>query len=215
MSVSGSQKGLMMPPGLAFNALSDRALAASKVARLPRSYWDWEDMLKANGSGFFLVHAGHEPACTGSVKLWGCYRRKGSPNVFERHRRHAEATRAAVRRVGSRARLRRAFQLFQFIDGRDDARGPRCRSVSRDRAGKIRHVTGSRPWETLRSRVPNRPSRRVQRSRCSPATLSGVEMGLRVAGVQHRTGGVMAALESLASEAVIATPSVPTRSANR
>ena len=97
MSVSGSQKGLMMPPGLAFNALSDRALAASKVARLPRSYWDWEDMLKANGSGFFLEHAGHEPACTGSVKLWGCCRRKGSPNVFERHRRHAEATRAAVR----------------------------------------------------------------------------------------------------------------------
>ena len=62
VTVTGSQKGLMLPPGLGFNAVSEKALAAGRTARLPKSYWDWQDMLKQNRAGFFPVHAGHQSA---------------------------------------------------------------------------------------------------------------------------------------------------------
>ena len=94
VTVAGSQKGLMLPPGLRFNAISEKALAASKTSSLPRSYWDWQEMLEPNRNGFF-------PYTPATNLLYGlrealqcCGRR--APNVFRRHNRHAEATRAAV-----------------------------------------------------------------------------------------------------------------------
>src|SRR5258708_2652723 len=99
VTVGGSQKGLMLPPGLSFNAVSEKALAANKTAGLPRYYWDWPEMLKPNREGFF-------PYTPATNLLWGLrealimLREEGLQNVFARHARHGEATPAAVRAWG-------------------------------------------------------------------------------------------------------------------
>ena len=96
VTLAGSQKGLMLPPGLSFNAISAKALAASKEARLPRAYWAWDAMLAANVNGFF-------PTTPSTNLLFGLREalrmlvEEGLPAVFARHRRLAEAARAAVR----------------------------------------------------------------------------------------------------------------------
>jgi alanine-glyoxylate transaminase/serine-glyoxylate transaminase/serine-pyruvate transaminase len=99
VTVAGSQKGLMLPPGLSFNAVSDKALQASKTAGLPRSFWDWQPILAANERGFF-------PYTPATNLLYGLkvalemLDEEGLPNVYARHTRHGEATRAAVRGWG-------------------------------------------------------------------------------------------------------------------
>ncbi len=99
VAIAGSQKGLMLPPGLGFNAVNEKALAASKSSRMPRSYWDWQGMLGQNKSGFF-------PYTPATNLLYGLresllmLREEGLENVFARHARHAEATRRAVRAWG-------------------------------------------------------------------------------------------------------------------
>ena len=93
--VSGSQKGLMLPPGLAFNSVSEKALAANQAARLSRSYWDWQQMLKDNAAGYFP----YTPATNllyGLREALAMLFEQGLPAVFARHARHAEATRRAV-----------------------------------------------------------------------------------------------------------------------
>jgi alanine-glyoxylate transaminase/serine-glyoxylate transaminase/serine-pyruvate transaminase len=95
VTIGGSQKGLMVPPGLAFNAISEKAIAASKTARLPRSYWSWDDMLESNRTGWF-------PYTPATNLLFGLreallmLQEEGMRNVFARHARHGEATRRAV-----------------------------------------------------------------------------------------------------------------------
>jgi alanine-glyoxylate transaminase / serine-glyoxylate transaminase / serine-pyruvate transaminase len=99
VTVSCSQKGLMLPPGLGFTAMSEKALAASKTNRMPRSYWDWEDMLKLNASGFFP----YTPATNmlfGLQEALAILLEEGLEHVFARHQRLAAATRAAVRAWG-------------------------------------------------------------------------------------------------------------------
>ena len=99
VTVAGSQKGLMLPPGLSFNAVSDKALQVSKSAKLPRSYWSWEEMLGPNKAGFFP----YTPATNLLYGLREALRmlaEEGLENVFRRHDRHAEATRRAVRGWG-------------------------------------------------------------------------------------------------------------------
>ncbi len=95
VTVGCSQKGLMLPPGLGFNAISAKALAASKNARLPRSYWAWEEILAANKTGFF-----HSSPATnllyGLREALRLLEEEGLENVFARHARHGEATRRAV-----------------------------------------------------------------------------------------------------------------------
>ncbi|MDQ3261909.1 MAG: serine--glyoxylate aminotransferase, partial [Pseudomonadota bacterium] len=99
VTVGGSQKGLMLPPGLSFNAISDKALAASQMASLPKSYWAWEPMLKANKNGFFP----YTPATNllfGLREAVAMIKEEGLDNVFARHIRHAEATRRAAHAWG-------------------------------------------------------------------------------------------------------------------
>ncbi len=99
VTISGSQKGLLLPPGLGFNAVSERALAAGATASLRRSYWDWAPILALNARGFFpytpptnLLYGLHE-----ALTMLG---EEGLPTVFARHERHAQATRRAVRAWG-------------------------------------------------------------------------------------------------------------------
>ncbi len=99
VTVAGSQKGLMLPPGLSFNAMSEKVLAASKQARLPRSYWSWDEIIASNKQGYF-------PYTPATNLLYGLHEaiemllEEGLANVFARHNRHAEATRRAVRAWG-------------------------------------------------------------------------------------------------------------------
>ena len=99
VTVCGSQKGLMVPPGLGFNAVSEKALAANRNAKLPRSYWDWQDMLENNQRGFFP----YTPATNllfGLREALKVMKEEGLENIFRRHIRHGQATRAAVRAWG-------------------------------------------------------------------------------------------------------------------
>jgi alanine-glyoxylate transaminase / serine-glyoxylate transaminase / serine-pyruvate transaminase len=99
VTVAGSQKGLMVPPGLSCNAISQKALAASKTARLPRSYWSWDDMLESNQTGWYP----YTPATNllfGLREALTMLQEEGLPAIFARHARHGEATRRAVRGWG-------------------------------------------------------------------------------------------------------------------
>ncbi len=95
VTVAGSQKGLMLPPGLGFNAVSEKALAASKSNRMKRSYWDWDEMLKSNPAGFF-PYTPTTNLLYGLREAIAMLHEEGLENVFARHRRHAAATRMAV-----------------------------------------------------------------------------------------------------------------------
>ena len=199
VTVAGSQKGLMLPPGLSFNAISAKALAATETAKLPRSYWDWRPMLEANKTGYF-------PYTPGTNMLYGLNAasqmllEEGLDNVFARHDRHAEATRRAVRawgleiqcadprhysssltavRVpeGHSADALRATILERFNMSLGNGLG-----MLKDRVFRIGHLGDFGDLQLL-------------------GTLGGVEMGLRAAGIPHKEGGVQAAIAYLAGNA--------------
>jgi len=195
VTIAGSQKGLMLPPGISFNALSDKALAANKTARLPRSYWDWQEMLKANRGGFFP----YTPATNllyGLREALHVLHEEGLLNVFRRHQRHAEATRAAVRAWGleivceDRMEYSSSLTAVFMPDGYD---ADRLREIILEHfdmslgsglsklAGKVFRIGHLGSFNDL----------------MLAGTLGGVEMGLQLAGVPHKAGGVDAALQSL------------------
>ncbi|MGD0962640.1 MAG: aminotransferase class V-fold PLP-dependent enzyme [Candidatus Acidiferrales bacterium] len=195
VTIAGSQKGLMLPPGISFNALSEKALAANKAARLPRSYWDWQQMLQANRHGFFP----YTPATNliyGLREALQMLHEEGLPNVFGRHHRHAEATRAAVRAWGLEIVCEEPLEYSSsltavFMPGGYNA--DRLREVILEQfdmslgsglsrfAGKVFRIGHLGSFNDL----------------MLAGTLSGIEMGLRLAGVPHSEGGVNAALHSL------------------
>jgi alanine-glyoxylate transaminase / serine-glyoxylate transaminase / serine-pyruvate transaminase len=196
VTVASSQKGLMLPPGLSFNAVSEKALTVSKVARLPRAFWSWENMLEANKMGFF-------PYTPATNLLYGLREaismlvyEEGLENVFGRHQRHAEATRRAVRAWGlellclepreysssltavitppqlDEADLRRAIlENFNLSLGAGLGR-------FKGRVFRIGHLGDFNDLMLC-------------------GTLCGIEMGLDKSGVPFRKGGVMAAMDYL------------------
>lgn len=197
VTVGGSQKGLMLPPGLSFNAVSDKAIAASKQASLPRSYWAWDEMLAMNGSGFF-------PFTPATNLLYGLdaaiamLHEEGLSNVFARHQRHGAATRAAVEAWGLEVLCaepahhsgaltavlmpggKGADALRKAILERFDMSLGAGLSKLADKIFRIGHLGDFNDLTLI-------------------GTLGGVEMGLKVAGVSHRKGGVEAAMAVLAS----------------
>jgi alanine-glyoxylate transaminase/serine-glyoxylate transaminase/serine-pyruvate transaminase len=195
VTVAGSQKGLMLPPGLSFNAVSDKALAASKTATLQRSYWSWEDMLSTNVSGFFP----YTPATNllyGLREAIAMLHEEGLENVFVRHDRHAEATRRAVRTWGLEVlcvdprEYSSSLTAVLMPEGHDaDA----FRKIALERynlalgnglgrlQGKVFRIGHLGDFNDL----------------MLAATLSGIEMGLRAAGTPMGDSGVAAALSYL------------------
>ena len=196
VTVAGSQKGLMLPPGLGFNAVSKKALAAHKTARLPRSYWDWEAMLETGRTGFF-------PYTPATNLLFGLrealkmlLEEEGLPAVFHRHARHAEATRRAAAGWGLEVLCADSREYSNsltavlvpggfdadrvrdiILDGFDMSLGTGLGKVK----GKVFRIGHLGHFNDLML--------------CG--TLCGVEMGLHRAGIPHRAGGVAAALEYL------------------
>ncbi|SAI68446.1 serine--glyoxylate aminotransferase [Bordetella ansorpii] len=198
VTVAGSQKGLMLPPGLSFNAIGPRALAAADTARLPRSYWDWREMLGPNRNGYF-------PYTPATNLLYGLHealsmlREEGLPSVFARHRRHAAATRAAVAAWG-----------LELVCLAPQGHSPALTAVlmpGRQGADALRRTILERYDMSLGQglgRLADQAFRIGHLGHFNDltlcGTLAGVEMGLAAAGVPHQPGGVQAAMARLASE---------------
>jgi alanine-glyoxylate transaminase / serine-glyoxylate transaminase / serine-pyruvate transaminase len=195
VTVAGSQKGLMLPPGLGFNAISEKARAANRTAGLPRSYWDWGPMIEANGRGFF-------PYTPGTNLLYGLREacamlaEEGLPSVFARHQRHAAATRAAVRAWGlevlcaDEREHSGSLTAVLLPDGQD--------------ADEVRRVILERFDMSLGSGLGKLAGKVFRIGHLGHfndltlvGTLGGVQMGLQLAGVPIKPGGVEAALERL------------------
>jgi alanine-glyoxylate transaminase / serine-glyoxylate transaminase / serine-pyruvate transaminase len=198
VTVAGSQKGLMLPPGLGFNAISQKALGAAKTARLPRSYWDWEAMLETGRTGFF-------PYTPGTNLLFGLREaltmlldEEGLPAVFSRHARHAEATRRAVAQWGLEvlcADPREYSNSLTAIVMPPGFDADRLRQIILD-AFDMSLGTG---LGRLKGKVFRIGHLGHFNDLMLCGTLSGVEMGLHRAGIPHRAGGVAAALEFLSA----------------
>ena len=199
VTVSGSQKGLMVPPGLSFNALSQRAIDEAKTGGLRRSYWDWDEQLAANKGGAFP----YTPATNllyGLAEAIDMLHEEGLDNVFARHDRHAEATRRAVQAWGLEVLCQdprdysSSLTAVMMPDGVD---------ADAFRATVLKHFDMS--LGTGLSRLAGRVFRIGHLGDFNDlmltATLSGVEMGLRVADVPHQSGGVNAAMQYLAENA--------------
>ncbi len=195
VTVGCSQKGLMLPPGLGFNAVSDKALAVSKKARLPKSYWSWEEQLSSNKTGFF-------PSSPATNMLYGLreslsiLEEEGLEEVYARHRRHGEATRRALKvwglenlclnpaeyspilttvlmpgEKGADAYRKEVLEKFNMSLGSG-------LGLLRDRVFRIGHLGDFNDLSLI-------------------GTLGGVEMGFALANIPHRKGGVQAAMDYL------------------
>lgn len=208
VTVSGSQKGLMLPPGLCFNAISKKALAASETSRFSKSYWDWKPMLNFNASGFFPYTPATNLLFGLREALTMLLREEGLDNVFARHRRLAAATRAAVvawnlpilcpcpeeqsnvvttvlMPEGHDADEFRKLVLRKF----DMSLGAGLGKL-KGRAFRIGHLGDFNDLMLA-------------------GTLCGVEMGLVAAGIPFRRGGVQAAMEHLNSTSTADDPNNP------
>jgi alanine-glyoxylate transaminase / serine-glyoxylate transaminase / serine-pyruvate transaminase len=199
VTVAGSQKGLMLPPGLSFNAISAKALKAAETARLTRSFWDWRPMLKANETGYF-------PYTPATNLLYGLdtavdmLLEEGLANVFARHDRHAEATRRAVRAWGLETQCEEPRDHSSSLTA---VRLPEGHSANALRATILERFNMSlgNGLGKLNDRVFRIGHLGDFGDLQLVGTLGGVEMGLRAAGVPHRPGGVQAALDHLSGNA--------------
>ena len=195
VTVGGSQKGLMSPPGLSFNAISPKALEAYKKSNLTKSYFDWGQMLENNKGGFYpytpavnLMYALNEAV---DMLL-----EEGLENVFKRHKRHADATRIAVEAWGLEILAKNPIERSDSItaimvpDGHDS-----------DNLRKIIYDNYNMSLGTGLNKVKGKVFRIGHMGDLNDltlaGTLSGVEMGLKQSGIPFKKGGVMAALDFL------------------
>jgi len=204
VTISGSQKGLMLPPGLSFNAVSAKALAAARNPGLPRAYWAWDEIVAANVNGYW-------PTTPATNLLYGLSAAldqllaEGLPAVFARHARHAEATRRAVRAWGLEILCRDPAEYSSALT---------AVMMPEDAAGKphdadaFRRIVLERFDMSLGTGLGRLAGRVFRIGHLGDfndltllGTLGGVEMGLQAAGVPHRKGGVQAAIDYLAQPA--------------
>jgi alanine-glyoxylate transaminase/serine-glyoxylate transaminase/serine-pyruvate transaminase len=200
VTVAGSQKGLMLPPGLSFNCISARALQASKSAKLPRSYWAWDEMIANGKSGYF-------PYTPATNLLYGLREalkmlldEEGLDAVFARHQRHGEATRRAVRAWG--------LEIFA-LDAREYSGSLTAVLMpaghDADRLRKMILEAFDMSLGTGLTKLGGKVFRIGHLGDFNDltlmGTLAGVEMGLQLAGVPMKKEGVQAAMEYLATAA--------------
>jgi alanine-glyoxylate transaminase/serine-glyoxylate transaminase/serine-pyruvate transaminase len=196
VTVAGSQKGLMLPPGLSFNAVSDKALAASKEARLPRSYWAWDDIIAMNRQGYF-------PYTPATNLLYGLHEAidmllgEGLPNVFARHDRHAEATRRAVRGWGLEILCRNTAEYSSSLTAIIVPEGHDADAFRREALARYDLSLGT-GLGRLAKKVFRIGHLGFFNDLTLCGTLCGVEMALAASRVPHKSGGIAAALSFLA-----------------
>jgi alanine-glyoxylate transaminase/serine-glyoxylate transaminase/serine-pyruvate transaminase len=198
VTVAGSQKGLMLPPGLSFNAVSDKALVAAKGANLPRSYWHWDEMIAANKAGFF-------PYTPATNLLYGLREslhmlaEEGLANVFKRHDRFAEATRRAVRGWGLELWCQNPHEYSSSLTA---VLMPEGYSEVALRKIILEHFNMSlgSGLTKIQGKVFRIGHLGDFNDLMLCGTLAGIEMGLALAGVPHRAGGVAVAMEYLVAQ---------------
>ena len=198
VTVCGSQKGLMLPPGLAFNAVSQKAIACSSTSRLPKSYWRWEEMLADNARGFFP----YTPATNllyGLREALAMLQEEGLANVFLRHHRLAKATRRAVRAWGLEIWASNPAEYSNTVTG---VLLPEGFSESAFRALVLARFNMS--LGSGLGKVAGKVFRIGHIGDLNElmlaGTLAGVQMGFELAGVPHRKGGIDAALDYLTGQ---------------
>ncbi|NND49595.1 MAG: aminotransferase class V-fold PLP-dependent enzyme, partial [Rhizobiales bacterium] len=197
VAIGGSQKGLMLPPGLSFNAVSEKALETAKTASLPKAFFSWADMAKLNESGFFP----YTPATNmfyGLAEAIEMLHEEGLDNVFARHQRHGEAARRAVAAWNLETVCQEPAHYSTSLTA---VMMPEGHSADAFRRAVV---------ETYNMSLGNGLSKLADRvfrighlgdfnDLMLAGTLSGVEMGLEIAGVPHKRGGVQAALDYLSA----------------
>jgi len=200
VTVAGSQKGLMLPPGLSFNAVSPKALEAAKSAGLTKSYWSWAEMLAPNRNGFFP----YTPATNllyGLAEAIDMLNAEGLDNVFARHQRHGEATRRAVRAWGLEVLCRQQGEYSGSLTAVLMPDG-----VSADQLRKVVLESFDMSLGSGLGKLADKVFRIGHLGDFNDlslaGTLSGVEMGLARAGVPHHSGGVQEAIDFLTNEAL-------------
>jgi len=203
VTVACSQKGLMLPPGLGFNAISQKALAASQLARLPRSYWAWDAILATNAKGFY-------PYTPATNLLYGLreaitmLQEEGLPAVFTRHARLAEATRSAVRAWGLEILCQNPVEYSNTLTAAvvpDGYNADKLREMILEQYD-LSLGTG---LGRLQGKVFRIGHLGALNDLMVAGTLCGVQMGLALAGIPHRDG-ISAALEVLTrAQSVAAT----------
>lgn len=196
VTVAGSQKGMMLPPGLSFNAVSPKALEAAKASKLPKSFWSWQEMLGPNRNGFF-PYTPSTNLMYGLREAIAMMHEEGLDNVFARHQRHAEATRRAVRAWGLEIQCLNedehspVLTAVRMPEGCDEAAFRKVVLQHFDMSlgsglgkvtGKVFRIGHLGDFNDL----------------TLVGTLAGVGMGLELAGIPHDTGGVTAAMNYLA-----------------
>ncbi|MCM0018958.1 MAG: aminotransferase class V-fold PLP-dependent enzyme [Tagaea sp.] len=199
VTVAGSQKGLMLPPGLSFNAVSAKALEASKTAKMTKSFWAWDEMIAANANGYFP----YTPATNllyGLVEAIDMLHEEGLDNVFARHDRHAEATRRAARAWGLEILCAEPKEYSSSLTA---LLMPAGHDADKFRKGVLEAFDMS--LGAGLSKVAGKVFRIGHLGSFNDlslmGTLAGVEMGLGLAGVPHKKGGVAAAMDYLADRA--------------
>jgi alanine-glyoxylate transaminase/serine-glyoxylate transaminase/serine-pyruvate transaminase len=201
VTISGSQKGMMLPPGISFNAVSDKAIAASKNASLPRAYWGWEEIIAANRTGFW-------PTTPATNLLYGLAEaldmlfEEGLANVFARHQRHAEATRRAVRAWGLEILCKNPAEYSPILTA---VVMPKKSDGTYYNADDFRRLVLERFNMSLGTGLAKLQGWVFRIGHLGDfndlsliGTLGGVEMGLQAAGIPHKAGGVQAAMDYLA-----------------
>jgi len=197
VTVGGSQKGLMLPPGLSFNATSEKALAASRSARLPRSFFDWGEMIASNANGWFP----YTPATNllyGLREAIAMLEEEGLANVFTRHDRHAEATRRAVRAWGLEVLCQDPAEYSSSLTAVVVPPGHDADALRQAVLQRFDMSLGTGLGK-LQGKVFRIGHLGDFNDLTLMGTLAGVEMGLELAGVAHRKGGVQAAMDYLVS----------------
>ena len=199
VGISGSQKGLMLPPGISFNALSPRALQASRTAKLPRSFWSWDEIVEMNRSGYW-------PYTPSTNLLYGLHEAlemilgQGLDAVLARHQRWAEGVRGAVRAWGLPIQCADAAVQSPVLTGVVTPPG-----IDADALRRLIHERFDLSLGTGLGKVKGRMFRIGHLGDCNDltlmATLAGVEMGLKLAGVKLAGGGVTAAMEFFSAHA--------------
>jgi alanine-glyoxylate transaminase / serine-glyoxylate transaminase / serine-pyruvate transaminase len=199
VTVGGSQKGLMLPPGLSFNALGEKALAAAKTAKLAKSYWCWEEMISANKLGYFP----YTPATNmlyALAEAIDMLHEEGLESVFARHDRHAEATRRAVRAWGLEIWCREPRDYSSTLTA---VLMPEGHDADLFRSVALEHYDVS--LGTGLSKAARKVFRIGHLGDTNDLTivgaLGGVEMALSLAGIPHKKGGVQAAIDYLTAQA--------------
>src|SRR6202045_1560415 len=204
VSVAGSQKGLMLPPGLGFNAVSEKALAIPKAHPSMRSYWDWQEVIAINKAGTWP----YTPAINlffGLREAIAMLEEEGLDNVFTRHKRHSAATRAAVKAWGLETQCQDPQAHSPALTGVVVPEGHDADNFRKVVLDNFDMSLGT-GLNTIKGKVFRIGHIGHFNDLMLMGTLSGIEMGLDLAKVPHRSGGVLAAMDVLKARDVVPMP---------